>query len=101
MRSCAQCGGEDREIVTGADSEHWVVPELRWLAGGRELTRRELGQGWRRRMVQGQAAMARDMCRDCLNLNAVRDEVWGDLKDAARRLEQAPADRYYAALCEA
>lgn len=109
MRRCSQCAALDREIlVPGQDSEHWVVPELRWAqgrekdAGGKPvLSRREREAGWEARIVQGKPAMTRMCCRGCLNRNALRDGFWGSLRQAAAELEAAPADTYYRDLCEA
>lgn len=101
MRVCSQCRSVDREIlIPGAAAEHWVVPELRWLPAGGAMTRREAAAGWAQRMVQGKPAIERLTCRECLNLNAVRDGVWAAMRADARGLEQKTVDRYYLSLCE-
>lgn len=101
MRTCSQCGGEDREIPTPDGAEHWVVPELRWLpAGQTEISPRDGRAGWRVRMVQARRAMERLICRDCLAANFDRDRLWAGLRKAARKAEQKPGDSYILALCE-
>ena len=106
VRKCAQCGALDRvhgETPEG-EPEHWVKPELRYLKSQSEFTPRLAGLGWKWRMFNGRPAIERLSCIDCLNQNALRDWVWSELKESARRLEQtedkAALGGFYVDLCE-
>jgi hypothetical protein len=104
MRQCAQCKTPDREIKReGEASEHFVVPEIRYLSGKLKWDEKFRKQGWVPRAFQGRDAMERMTCRNCLVSNALRDRVWGDMRTQANRMEK-PADEnaeYYRNLCEA
>src|SRR5690348_15950543 len=108
MRTCSQCGAADREIaIPGTDkadpnaSFHFVRPEIRYLRPSEAFTAKLKRQGWTERAFQGRPTLVRMMCMDCLNANDLRDKVWGELREEARRLERTTneAAEYYQMLC--
>ena len=105
MRVCSQCQQPDRELPGGEEPEHFVKPEIRWVADGmspREKRRMEAA-GWTLRVFQGRNAMERMMCVDCLRTNEERDKIWEGLRRDAKKLERQPAAAfggYYQMLCE-
>lgn len=102
MRNCAQCKAEDHEIVQpGAESVHFVVPEIRYLGRNEEFQPRFAKKGWAPKVFQGRSAMVRMMCVHCLNENRLRDRIWAGLKADALRLEKPknPDNDFYAVLC--
>lgn len=104
MRKCCQCGRDDHEIPTPDGVQHFVVPEIRYIKDIEELTPRLMRLGWRGRAAfQGREAIERMICVECLNANDLRDRVWGQMREDARRLEKKSTsdEEYYAVLCEA
>lgn len=104
-RLCSQCKAPDRAIhQPGERPLHFVVPEIRYLLRGEPFKESLRHGGWHPRKWQGQEAMERMICRDCLDSNLARDRVWAQLKDAARKMEGSRSGNtnagYYAALCE-
>lgn len=84
------------------DSLHFVVPEIRYLGPSEDFHPRMKAKGWEPRSFQGRPAIERKICRNCLNDNRLRDDIWGELKQNAKRLEK-PKDEtadYYRVLCE-
>lgn len=99
MRKCCRCGAEDREVAApGEEPEHFVVPELRWLAG--PMSKANEQRGWQFKMWQGKPAMVRSVCRPCLNAQALEERIWRELRSNARKLEDGSEERYYQDLCE-
>ena len=98
MKTCTQCGAEDRRaptvdfyedangIVHGEEG-HYVQPEIRYLKEGENLTAREKRQGWHQRIFQGRPAIERDTCIDCLNSNYIRKQLNGEQQAKAKALE--------------
>lgn len=103
-RVCSQCKAADREIVRPEqESVHLVVPEIRYFRGSEDITPRLRAQGWIPKMFQGRRAIYRFMCVNCLNENEVRDRVWDQLRDNAKKLEKPetnPDGEFYGILCE-
>lgn len=93
-----------RSLVDGKEVvEHFVKPEVRYIKGPEEVTARLKRAGWEYRTFQARPAMERMTCVDCLRVNEVRDEVWGGLRDEAKRLEppkDVVLDGFYQDLCE-
>jgi hypothetical protein len=103
-RICSQCKAPDREILQGQyESVHLVRPEIRYFRTGEDITAPLRAQGWIPKSFQGRRSIYRMMCVNCLNENEVRDGVWRQLKENAKKLEK-PEDNadaeFYAVLCE-
>ncbi len=81
--------------------QHSVVPDIREIKSTEELTPRLARQGFKHRApFQGKPVIERFICRECLNENDLRDRVWGEMKDSAKRLEKKVSsdEEYYAVL---
>jgi len=104
MRVCASCGALDRPVGPEGESEHWVKPEIRYIASREAMTCRQEGQGWQYRVFQGKPALERMQCVDCLRRNLERDQLWGEMRSRARELEadtsEGSVQAYFKALCE-
>lgn len=107
MRTCSQCGEDDREISQGPEEEpeHFVKPEIRWAPAGMTAAgkRRFEKGGWEARTFQGREAFERMTCVDCLRNNEDRDRTWEAMRKQARELETPPAQAmggYYLTLVE-
>lgn len=95
MKTCCQCGVEDRPIPEAARSgegmeiNHYVAPELMFLKTAEYLSPRLKRQGWRERdPMQGRRVLERDVCRDCMNSNYIREELNQEQRSKALKLEQ-------------
>lgn len=101
MRVCSQCGAEDRPIeMPGEEPQHFVVPQ--WKLAPKGVTQAQVKAGWTPRQYSGKSGMERLVCRDCLNANALRDQVWGNLRREALALERrGDEDKFWQQFCEA
>lgn len=102
MRVCATCGAPDR-LVGDGDSEHWVKPEIRYIADAASVTARDRSRGWNYRLFQGRPALERMQCVECLRRNAERDGFWTELRGKALELESSNDGgmaSYFKALCD-
>jgi hypothetical protein len=94
----------DRLAGPDGESDHWVKPEIRYIASREAVTRRQEAQGWQYRVFQGKPAMERMQCVDCLRRNLEREQLWSEIRTRARELEadtnEGAEQVYFKALCE-
>lgn len=87
----------------GGDFEHWVKPEIRYVADAASVTPRDRARGWSYRVFQGRAALERMQCVECLRRNAERDAFWSELRGRAREMESVNdggMSAYFKVLCD-
>lgn len=96
MRACQVCKCDDREDESG---DHWVVPEIRWIANPQSVPK-----NWTYKFFQGRHAQVRMACRDCINRCSLHERVMAEdkrLKLEAEGKFVNEFSEYYKILCEA